>query len=252
MKSSIFLLAVLLTCCQTIECQTPLRVINVDFYLENDKIVVKYVIAGSLPKETMAVSLKFISEDNKEIIPRTTIGDIGENISSDGLKIIIWDILADQMEISGVLKAIVTITDSHIPYRGPSNALLSVFFPSLGGYFVDEIKIRSLFTTLSIGGLLAYGINQKIQSDKYYADYNVCTNYSQISTLYEKANEAQHCYFKAACAAATVWIADIIWVACKGAQNKKKALSFRNQNISNRFNIQYTNNELLVGYQITF
>ena len=96
--------------------------------------------------------MKFLSETNQEIIPKTTTGDIGANIKGEGTKTITWNIDADKLEVSGVLRASVSIIKSEKVTEvrteitdkkpvvtkirgGPMNALLSVPVPGLGGYF---------------------------------------------------------------------------------------------------------------------
>jgi hypothetical protein len=251
MRLSLFLLSSFVLLCQPIIPQSKAKISDVDFSLVNDQIVINYNITGSLPKEVMTISLKFITETNQEIIPKTTMGDIGPNIRGDGAKIIIWDIMKDQLEISGVLKANVTIDYSKILYSGPSNALLSILIPGLGGYFVDEHKVRAVFTTISTVGLMAYGLTQKKQADKYYKDYNESTVPSEIQDMYDKANTAQHNYYISTRAGAAIWILDVVWVTFKGIHNKKAAKSFSAYS-NDGIKLYYVNNGLQLGYSVSF
>jgi hypothetical protein len=233
-------------------CQTNAEINDVDFYLEDNYVVVNYTIIGAQPKEHMTIELRFITEDNKLIIPQNITGDVGTNLFGDGKKTIRWDIVKDQILLSGNLKAIVNIASTKILYGGPSNALLSVVVPGLGGYFVEKNKIRSIATTISTLGLLGYGISQKKLSDKYYSDYNESTEPSEIEDLYNKANSAHHRYYISTRIAAGIWIFDIIWVTIKGFQNLKESKSFYDAFDSNGLNLIYVNNGLQLKYSISF
>jgi hypothetical protein len=252
MKSLIFLFLTILAFQITGIGQTKAKINAVDFYLDGNYIVVNYTITGSLPKEHMTIELRFITEENKLIIPQTVTGDVGNNRYRDGIKTIRWDIVTDQIIVSGNLKAIVTITSSKILYGAPSNALLSVVVPGLGGYFVEKNKIRSIATTISTLGLLGYGITQKNLSDKYYAEYNESTQPSDIENLYNKANNAHHKYFISTRVAAGIWIFDIIWVTIRGIQNKKESESYYGAFNGDGFGLNYVNNGLQLKYSISF
>jgi hypothetical protein len=252
MRSSISLFITIILFCQPCICQTKAKITDVDFNVEDRYIVVSYNLTGTLPKEQMTIELRFINEKNESIIPKTVTGDVGTNLFSDGTKAILWDIVADQVVLSGNLKATVTITSSKILYRGASNAFLSVIIPGLGGYFVDRNKTRSVLTTISTVGLMAYGITQKLQANKYYSDYNASTIPSEIQSLYTKANNAQNKYFIATRVGAGIWTLDIIWVTFKGIHNRNKAKSAYSAFTGDGLRLNYVNNGLQMGYSVTF
>ena len=252
MRSSIILILTLIVLSQPSVCQTKAKITDVDFQLEDRYIVINYNLTGTAPKEEMTIELKFITENNESIIPRTMTGDIGRKIFGDGKKAILWDIVTDSPVLSGNLKAIVTIASSRVIFSGPSNAFLSVLIPGLGGYFVDENKTRSVLTTVSSIGLIAFGVIQKGQADKYYADYNASTNPSEMDDLYTKANDAQHKYFMATRAGAGIWALDIIWVTFKGFHNMKVAKSYYSSFNADGLRLYYVNNGLQLGFSKKF
>jgi hypothetical protein len=233
-------------------CQTKAKITDVDYYLEGNYIVVNYTIIGSLPKEHMTIELSFKTEDNKLIIPQTISGDIGNNHYGDGMKTIHWDIVRDHLLLSGNLKAIVTITSSKILYGGPSNALLSVVIPGLGGYFDEKNKSRSILTTISTLGFLGYGIAQKHLANKYYNEYKASILTTEIENLYNKANNAQHKYYISTRVATGLWAFDIIWVALKGIKNKKVSSSYYGRFNKDDLKLNYVNNSLQLQYSVSF
>jgi hypothetical protein len=252
MRSSIILILALLLFNQYSICQTKAKITDVDFQLEDRYIVINYNLTGSAPKEEMTIELKFFTENNETIIPKTVTGDIGTKIFGDGKKAILWDIVTDSPVLSGNLKATVTITYSKVLFRGPSNALASILIPGLGGYFVDKNKARSVLTTISSLGLIAYGVTQKIQADKYYADYQASTTPSEMDDLFAKANGAQHSYYMTTRIGAGIWALDIIWVTFKGFHNKKVAKSYYSSFNTDGLRLNYVNNGVQLGYSVTF
>jgi hypothetical protein len=252
MKSSIILLFAIVLFQIPVICQTNAKIADVDYYLEGNYIVVNYTIIGSLPKEHMTIELSFKTEGNKLIIPQTVSGDIGNKLLGDGLKTVRWDIVSDHLILSSNLKAIVTITSSKVLYGGPSNALLSVIIPGLGGYFVEKNKTRSIVTTISTLGLLGYGISQKHLANKYYDEYKAIIQTTEIDNLYNKANNAQHKYYISTRIAAGLWVFDIIWVAVKGIQNKKISKSYFNTFNMDGLRVNYVNKGLQLKYTVSF
>jgi hypothetical protein len=252
MRSSTILLLAIFLFGQHTYAQTKAKINDVDFHLEDRYLVVNYNLVGSLPKEQLTIELTFITEKNDTIRPNKVYTDVGTKVYGDGAKTILWDVVADQQELSGGLKAIVTITSYKILYSGPSNAFLSILFPGLGGYYVDKNKTYSVLTTLSAVGLIAYGITQKLQADKYYTDYKASKNLVDINSLYTKANTAQQNFIKMAGAGAGIWALDVVWVIIKGSHNKKDAKNAYSAFSIDRLNLNYVNNGVQLGYSVRF
>ncbi len=237
---------------QPVFCQTKARITDVDFKLDDRYIVINYNIAGTLPKEEMTIELTFVSDKNETVVPRSVMNDVGTKVYGDGQKAIIWDIVSDQITLTGNWKASVTIVSSKILYSGPGNAFLSMIIPGLGGYYVDNKKGRAVLTTLSTIGLGAFAAYEKIQANKYYNDYKISTNPGDLETLYTKANEYNHNYFIASRIAGGIWALDIIYVIFKGAHNKKVAKNAYNAFSGDGIRLKHVNNGLQIGYSLTF
>ncbi|MFN8208815.1 MAG: hypothetical protein U0T82_15615 [Bacteroidales bacterium] len=237
---------------QPTSAQTKATIENVDFQLENNMITVNYDIKGSSHLEVFRIDLKFVTNTNEVIVPVNIKGDVGAPVLGGNNKKIYWDVVADQIEISGTLRAIVTIMNSEFFYGGPSNALLSTLVPGLGGYFVGKNKIRPVITTVSAAGLISYGIYQKRLSNSYYRDYKTGTDPSDISSDYEKANKAQHNYYISTRVGAAIWITDIAWVAYKGFQNKKKAQNSTLFVNNASLGVGFLNNGVIFKYALSF
>jgi hypothetical protein len=232
--------------------RTNARITDVDFHLEGSFIVVNYVLGGTIPKEELTIELSFVTEGNEKIIPHTVSSDAGTNVFMNGNRVVIWDIEIDKPSVTGIMKAVVSITSAKILYGSPKNALLSVAVPGLGGFFVEKNKTRAALTTVSTIGLIVYGINQKNYSRKYYREYNSGIIPADIHNLYNKANSAQHKYFVATRVAAAIWVTDIIWVTIKGIKNREESEKAYKTTSDNGLKLNYGNSVLQLGYSVTF
>ena len=233
-------------------CQINVRITDVDFHLENNFIVINYKIEGSLPNEHLSIDLTFVTENNEILKPKTVTGDVGTKNFGNGAKSIQWDIVTDKVSLSGNLKASVTVTSSKVFYGGPSNALLSVVVPGLGGYFVEKNKTRAIATTITTLGLLGYGISQHKLSNKYYDDYKASEDPADIDAFYNKANEAHHKAYISSGLAIGIWAFDIIWVTVRGYRNMNDAKSYDKSFRNDGLGLNYLNDSWQLKYSVSF
>jgi hypothetical protein len=232
--------------------QTQARIDNVDFTLDGNTIVVSYSLSGVERFEYLTIDLKFITESNDVITPKSATGDVGPGRFRNGIHTIRWDPLTDNAGITGNIKASVTILSSRFIYGGPSNSLFSLIVPGLGGQFTDKNKARAYATTISTIGLLGYSFWQNKMSDRYYDDYGVSEDPIEIEKLYNKANSAHHRAIISAGTAAGVWVFDIVWVTLRGLRNSKEAKEFRSQHPGSGFSLESDNQSFRIKYAITF
>ncbi|MBU0764068.1 MAG: hypothetical protein KJ607_04450, partial [Bacteroidetes bacterium] len=127
--------------------KSELAVENVDFLVEGDRIVVVYDITNSKEAEVYDIDLKFVTESNNVIIPKTVSGDIGRRVKGGRYKKITWDVLTDKGDVNEKMKAVITITSVVNSLfenvgGGPSNMFLSMLMPGLGDYYVKKDKTR--------------------------------------------------------------------------------------------------------------
>lgn len=237
---------------QAMPGQTNVKITDVNFWLDNKQIIVEYNIVNGSPDDRFTIGLKFVTENDQVIIPKSVTGDIGKNIEAGKGKTISWDFVTDRLAFSGNLKAVITVIPSLAHSGGPEYALLSLVVPGLGGYFVEKNKVRSIITTIGTVGLMTYGIIEKTKANRYYTDYKSSSDIQDIRMLYDKANSAHHKYFIATRIAAMVWIADIVWVAYRGSRNKNEKKPVQRISSGTGFTLNCQYNELQLGYRITF
>jgi len=237
---------------QVISAQLNMKISGVNFRLGDEGIVVQYDIVDGSPGNQYFIELKFISDSGDKIIPESTTGDIGKNVKAGMGKTITWDIIKDRFEFSGNLKAVVTATPLWMHLGGPSNAFMSAVVPGLGGYFVEENKLRPAITTAVTLGLISYGIYQKTVENKYYTDYKESYEMDEKETLFSKANNAHHKYFIATRLGAALWIADIAWVAHRGSRNMKEKQLLKQSSSESGLKLNHHSGGVQLGYVLIF
>ncbi len=207
--------------------ESKARIENVTFEaveMEGTKVVVHYDILHASPIERFEIELAFVDDEDFYYYPMTTTGDIGHGIKGGRDKRIIWDIFQDVDDV-GRIKAIVNISSITEEPGGAAYALLSVPVPGLGDVFVTNTKttaIKPYYKTILAYGLSGYGIFQKLQSNKFYDDYNTSNDRDNFDNLYDKANSANHQFYIFTSVGAAVWFSDVVWVAIKGFSNTSK------------------------------
>jgi hypothetical protein len=215
--------------------------------------------------------LHFVTGSGQKIIPVSVSGDIGKNIKAGSLKTIYWNIDNDRLEISGEIKAVVTIVSSQIPVidpfggtvqvrgekplAGPGAMGLSILVPSLGGYFVEKKKTNAVITSITLFTFAVSAASLNSRITQYEADWDDATSQTERNEIDQKIETAEQNYALALTGFTVVWVVDICRVAIKGAQNQKNGLTKKKPaqyNYSDGFNLNYTGNHLCVGYRMTF
>jgi hypothetical protein len=250
MKSAIITFCLFLITFYTAVCQSNAKITDVDFLVEGGNIVVKYCIREYQPEEIFFIRLTFVTGDNKTIEPKTLAGDVGPGIKG-GDKLIVWDIGSDRLEITGSLKAVVTIVSSSFikteqpadfPSKprekqlgGPGYAFLSLILPGTGGYFVEKSKARAIIFNILGAIVLTSVITQSIEYSKNPDNDQALTNRNQAAITYM-----------------AIMVSDVIWVTYKGFKNQKARTQGYGAYNRSGFTLNYTGNSLMAGYRFNF
>jgi len=200
---------------------------NIDFYLVEEKILVSYDLAKSKSTDFFEISLEFVDlGSNQIIIPKSLTGDVGPNIKGGKGKQIYWDVFKDLPDgIESEIKPQLKILKYERIYGGPGNALKSIPVPGLGDFAVKDHRqmiFKPYIKTVLAYGLVGFGVMQKMNSDKYYDDYLSSEDPNEWDNLYNKANSSLNQSAIFIGAGAALWLSDIVWVAVRGAKNKKE------------------------------
>jgi hypothetical protein len=243
---------VLFFICNGVYGQLYVKISDVSFRLDNNRIVIVYNLEKGPTKEEFNIGLKFVTDNNMVIIPESVSGDVGNNIKAGKGKTIYWNFDKDNLEFEGNLKAVVTATPIILHSGGPGYALLSVAVPGLGDHFVDDNRVLPMVTTIGTLGLMTFGIIEKTQANKYYADYKQGASEEEILSLYDKANSAHHLYYLSTRIAAAAWIADIVWVYIKGKRNLSKSGPGNISSSGRGFTLNCIDSGIQFGYRLSF
>jgi hypothetical protein len=215
--------------CQSIE--------NVDMYVSGNKIVVKYDLTNCPERTNYDIKLKIKRQSGDFYFPKSITGDIS-GVTQGINKSIIWDVIADGIELQEKVLPVVEIevknwevdpevnNIKHKLKGGPSNALLSVVFPGLGDHFVrsnPSVKRKNWFTVPLVYSV--FGATALISYKNYknnYAKYHSATDQVNIDKYYNSANTNFLVFQASASIAASVMVIDVIHVAIMGNRNKRK------------------------------
>lgn len=270
MKLNIIIVALSLFFSGILSGQTSATITDVDFRIENNLIVVNYSIIGAQNNELFEIGLKFIPESGQALIPISVSGDIGQNINGGFNKTIFWDIDKDNLEISGVVRASVSIISSHIfvsepyidtrqsvmekPLGGPGYAFLSFFVPTLGGYFVEKNKTRPIIFSVTEATIAGYLISLNNKKKQYETDLDNALTQTARNEIRDNISTVEDRYYNSMATFGMIWAVDVIWVAVKGARNMKQGKTKATQKnlYGDGFNLNYNGNQFCLGYHITF
>lgn len=210
--------------------------------------------------ENDSIGFYVITKKGASIIPKSVIGDFGKKVISGKNKLIIWDLVKDEIFIEDEFQIKVEVKLSPreiIPPKpkkvilggGVSNTLLSVIAPGVGNIFVTEnhkIGIRPLITVSYIG-LLVYGFTMKNKENEQYAIYESKLRASEAAQYYDLANYYHHRYYAATRLAGAIWAFDVITTFIKGSKNDKIR-----KNSKTTFNLNSVGETPTLGFKYNF
>lgn len=133
---------------------------------------------------------------------------------------------------------------------GSSNAFLSMLIPGLGVSNVTGGAKSGLSTTLWTYGFIGAGIGCKLWSNSEYKAYHLANNQSDMDTHYELANGLNQAFYFSVGTGVVIWLYDIIWVAKKGAENKKAQKAWKQNHLGVYYNPEMNASGL--SYTINF
>lgn len=226
--------------------------------MEGGKLRINYDIDNL--NENDSIGFYVVTKKGATIIPKSITGDFGKRIIAGKNKLIVWNLIKDEIFMDDEFQIKVEIKLSPreiIPSKpvkkilggGVSNTLLSVVAPGVGNIFVTEnhkIGLRPLITASYIG-LLVFGFTMKSQSDQQYALYESKLRVSDASRYYDSANDFHHRYFVATRLAGAVWAFDVITTFIKGSKNDRIR-----KDLKTTFNLNAVGETPTIGFGYNF
>jgi hypothetical protein len=214
----------------------PQRISNVDLSVHSNTVIVTYDLDSCMKKTCADVSLRFADEQGREIAPYRLKGDV-TGVMPGKAKRIEWSALEDTSRLDTRLKAMIDIREIHSTKiaGGPSCALLSAVLPGLGDYYADDKWQNRPFYFyphfIALGYCIglnatrnAYNGLQSAKSNWTYLNHQPGTSVSDLANSSSAIRSAHHDLIVAAAVTGAIWLGDVIYVAIKGCNNKKKQL----------------------------
>jgi len=210
--------------------QSKAIVENVDFFIENDNLIITYDIVKARTGETFDVSVKISTVKGTPIKAYALNGDIGTGVYGGNFKRIEWNLAKDNVVIDDEIFVEVFATAPHSPLSPISAKQVSVggamlrsaLFPGWGNCYAKKGGAYWLI------GLAAYGsagaailFNNKAYNK--YEDYKNSTSASERNQLYQDANDSYDMQKRMIIVAGTIWVADIIWTGLQAGNVNKMA-----------------------------
>ena len=217
----IFILLVLIGICYKINAQ---NIASVDYSINNKEFYVSFIVSDlePMPKYSYDFCIKVIRKDNPEIItPKAITGDVF-NISQNGKKLIIWDVLKDVEYLEGEYKVEVYVCNKKpisAPFTFEQKNKVSKK-SSNPGYIYPLVLI-------GLGGVA------KLVSESNYSKYLSATSQVQMDKYYNSANLFNKTFVVSAGVG-------LLWTTIKLMTNKKPNLVTSNKLQFNQSGIVYT------------
>ncbi|MCD6565682.1 MAG: hypothetical protein J7K53_07030 [Bacteroidales bacterium] len=211
--------------------QTEARIINIDFNLVGEDIVITYDIVNYAPGEKFIITIEVVTESGKKLNTRSLTGDVGSNISGGSKKQVTWDFKNDNIKLTEgiyvevIAKSLLVIEKPEPPKK-----------KSLGGAFVKSLVFPGWGnTSISSGpywlfGFAGYGcaagsVLFNMQSYQSLEDYKVSLNIDERDQLFSDAESQNQLSTILMAGAAAIWVTDITILLIKG--NKPQNLTYK-------------------------
>lgn len=238
--------------------QTKARILNIDFNLVGEDIVITYEIDNYAPGEKFDITIEVITESGKKLDARSLTGDIGRNISGGKNKTVTWDFKNDNIKLTeGIYVEVIAESLLVIEKPKPSGK------KSLGGAFAKSVVFPGWGNSSISGGpywlfgLAGYGCiagsvmfnNQSYQS---LQDYRVSHDIDERDQLFSDAESKNQLSTILMAGAAAIWVTDITILLIKS--NNPQNLSYKQKEVVPRlgYNIDPISKSPVMTLKITF
>lgn len=222
---------------------TRARIENIRTKMIDNHLEIMYDITESPEGSLHQVNLVMVDNRGNIIQPDSVYGDLGSTVEAGRDKLIIWEVYKEYDVIYGDFVAQVVLDPSVNKKHtgGPEYALLSMFVPGTGDYFVTNWKERRIkpyyktaFTAGALGLSLAAYMNRAtippvMAPPGYYqsADAPPGEKYLYIDHYWERFPESTDYWLFPHDAEIILgigiasWLIDVFWVMGKGIENNR-------------------------------
>ena len=238
--------------------QTEARIINIDFNLVGENIVITYDIVNYVPGEKFNITIEVVTESGKKLNARSLTGDVRSNISGGSNKKVTWDYKKDNIALTEgiyvevIAESLLVIAKPEPPKR-----------KSLGGAFVKSLFFPGWGNSSISGGpywlfgFAGYGcaagsVLFNMQSYQSLEDYKVSVDFNERDQLFSDAESQNQLSTILMAGAAAIWVTDITILLIKG--NKPQNLTYKQNEIVPKlgYTIDPISKSPLMTLKITF
>ena len=229
--------------------QTKAEIVNIDFNVVNDSMIVTYDLVKAKSNEKFNIVLVVKTVTGKSYDPMAVSGDVGNNITGGKGKRIVWDITKDRVVINDEifiqvlatpLPPEITATPAPVvvqetpketvqqqqPPRNQEKVFpkggaiaLSAIVPGLG---ITILRDGGPYWLIGIAtyGLVIAGVVMNVTSTSVYNQYKDATTSSDRDTYYSRAVSLNKTGNALLYVAGGIWVADMIITALIPAKLK--------------------------------
>ncbi len=238
--------------------QTEARIVNIDFNLVGENIVITYNIVNYSPGEKFNITIEIITESGKNLNARSLTGDVGSNITGGSKKQVTWDFKGDNIKLTeGIYVEVIAMSLLVIEKPEPPKK------KSLGGAFVKSLVFPGWGNSSISGGpywlfgFAGYGcaagsVLFNMQGYQSLKDYKVSLDVNERDQLFSDAESKNQLSTILMAGAAAIWVTDITILLIKG--NKTQNLTYKQNEIVPKlgYTIDPISKSPLITLKITF
>lgn len=238
------------------------KIDNIDFGLQEGKIVITYDLLKSDKNERFIVFVNAITESGDTILARSVSGDVNENVSGGREKTIVWDYERDhffseeafQIEVTAVTQLVEPseLSGSYGDYPGLGTSfLMSTVFPGWASTRLKDGKPHWVKGIVGYGCLsLSYLYNKKAANS--YADYKISMDRTERNNLYDDAVSQKQWSSLFALSALVVWIMDYTCIIISHNKLMKNTYNTSVQRISFGYDFDPVSAQPQLSVKLTF
>lgn len=223
------------------QAQSNARIENIDFNAEYSKLVVTYDIVNAKSGEIFEIWIKVQTNSGKELIPSSTIGDIGQGVSGGANKRIVWDVEADNVVLDEEFTVEVfaqtlksgeknfTDEEPEIEKEAKPGGIsvggamaCSALLPGLGNRIVKGSGAQWLLGVVGYG-FIAGSVVLNNSAYNAYEDYKIATTATERDDLYKQAENKKRTSKVLMGAAIVIWVGDLLWTGLQASSARKKS-----------------------------
>lgn len=221
--------------------------------LIGDKLHIYYDILNSQPSDRFDVSLSITDDAGNAIRASSVTGDIGENIAGGNNKLIIWDIIADHVEVDFDIVVIAEapeVNESGKSFSRSGLILQSLVVPGLGMTRLtgDPHWIRGAVAYSCLAGSI---VLNKLAIDTY-SDFQNANSIDEANSLLEKSTQQDNISEVLAYTALGIWIVDFVWTLVGTSDLKKQSAARSSRGISIGTGFDSYSNAPLLAFTYNF